>query len=119
MDELESRLIEVNAEKFVQRLDKLASGGEYDDVALCFGYSGSSVFNWHEDRLKRVQHWLKRGILPIAFVAVTRRKPVMDIRIWHRSWDVTAEGPAGIQSVLLAVDEVLRRSKNASGVENS
>jgi hypothetical protein len=69
-DELESRLIEVNAEKLIQRLDRLASSGEYDDVAIVFE-SCHLVYSWDENRLRQVQSIISQGNLPILdFIAV-------------------------------------------------
>jgi hypothetical protein len=98
----------MTAEKLIQRLDRLASCGKYDDAAIFFGYSGSLIFSWQEDKLQGVQSWLKRDILPVAFIAFTRHEPIIEIRIWQREWDVTGETPGYYQNLLLGVDEVLR-----------
>ena len=79
------------ASRFIERLDRLAASGDYDEVALAFE-TEILVYSWQTYRLRNVEWLIGRGALPIAFIAFKWHGTRLDLRIWHSPWQDSDDG---------------------------
>ena len=77
--------------KMIERLDRLASSGKYDDVSLVFELETHVIHSWQTHRLRNLEWIMSKGELPIAFIGFKWHGSRLDLRIWNAPWE-TYEG---------------------------